>query len=571
MEIKNLFKVSALAAAMTLVGCGGDINITPTVNNNGNGDVATGDKDSTTNPCASYGSKQGTFDGLDCLYNASFASKNISITENLTFEELAGGGVHSFAGALLFGADGNTTQGFTIPTDGPTMTVKPGATLAFQSGEAIIRIARGAKIEAIGTFDKPITFTSANAFPRLDVVGDGPQFADWGGIIINGNGVTDQCTDQERDHVPHTCNAESEAVTSYYGGTDNTDSSGNIKYAKIWYAGSGPKTGGAGDDLNSLTLNAVGSGSLFDFIHIHQGYDDGIEFFGGAANIKHIAVTDTQDDAIDVDAGWQGNGQFIFVKHGTVKTVKETVILQEADKSAKGEDTNGDGKIDDKDDKVPLTLAKGTPLFMGNNGFETDGIKGSTSAQAPRSNPTFANVTVITTDGKSVRDVSSSQAYKFDDYIRSQYYNVLMVKADGTNGTDCIEFKGDGAKPHSTDVDADAAALGAPEADKLNFTTSVMACVNEFKSSDALPGGEAKTDWFSNGGSNESVGGNADVLANAFATKTASTDITITATDPSTINTFFEAATYIGAVSDQDTSSEWYKWVEMAVNAAEQD
>ncbi|MEI8640343.1 hypothetical protein P4S68_01760 [Pseudoalteromonas sp. Hal099] len=78
-----------------------------------------------------------------------------------------------------------------------------------------------------------------------------------------------------------------------------------IKWAKIWYAGSGPRVGGEGDDLNSLTLNAVGSGSEFDYLHIHQGFDDGIEIFGGATTLKHVAVTDTQDDSFDFDAGWQ--------------------------------------------------------------------------------------------------------------------------------------------------------------------------------------------------------------------------------------------------------------------------
>ena len=70
-----------------------------------------------------------------------------------------------------------------------------GAILAFTSGEAIIQIARGAQLNAIGTFDKPIKFTSANEFDRLNVSGDAPRYADWGGIIVNGNGITNECTD----------------------------------------------------------------------------------------------------------------------------------------------------------------------------------------------------------------------------------------------------------------------------------------------------------------------------------------------------------------------------------------
>ncbi|WP_286235106.1 hypothetical protein [Thalassotalea sediminis] len=533
MQLKSLFKVSAVACALALVGCGGDIKINPTVNdnstttdnsvNNSNNTSNSGQQDAVE--CASYesdaGTVEGTFDGKDCLYNDSFASKNISITSNLTFEELPDGGVHVFEDALQIGEDGRTDDGFTVPTNGPTMTVKPGATLAFKSGEAIIRIARGAKIQAVGTADKPITFTSAFAYDRHDLEGKGAQYADWGGIIINGNGLTNQCTNAQR--AADTCNVASEGITSYFGGNDNTDGSGNIKWAKIWYAGSGPRVGGEGDDLNSLTLNAVGSGSSFDYIHIHQGYDDGIEFFGGAANIKHIVVTDTQDDAIDIDAGWQGNAQFLFVKHGTV--------------------TTRDGAI----------------AYMGNNGFETDGEKngGADYDEAPASFPTIANVTVITTDGESVRDEDPSQAHKFDDAIKTNYYNVLAVKTDATNGTSCIEFKSDGLK----------------NAAEISFQNSVLACAGEFKDATQMPAGMSVEAWYENGGVNERVGGNADVLAeNGFATNTSSADVTIAANDLSGLDTsFFDTVNYIGAVSDQDTSSAWYKWVEAAVTAADND
>jgi len=545
-KLKNIFQVSIVAGALALAGCGGDINITPTVNDNSvdnstnnSGNTTTTPPVVDTNPCATRGDLQGAYDGQDCVYSAAFASKNVEITEDLTFADLSDDGVHVFNGALLIGKNCDTTTGCTVVANGPTLTVEAGADLAFDSGEAIIRIARGAKINAIGTLEKPINFTSANAYSRLDVVGDGAQFADWGGIIINGFGITNQCTDVQRDAA--TCNAPTEGVLSHFGGNDNADNSGTIQYAKIWYAGSGPKTGGAGDDLNSLTLNGVGSGSSFDYIHIHQGFDDGIEFFGGASTLKHIVVTDTQDDGIDIDGGWQGKAQYILVKHGTVSTKKDVVV---------------DG----------TTIPAGTAVYMGNNGFETDGEKnsGADYSQAPASNPIIANVTVITTDGASVRDGDPSQAFKFDDAIKGAYYNVLIVKADSTNGTDCVQFKSDGEK----------------NVDKLSFTSSAMACVSEFKG-DATFGSSApvalqataKTDWFDNSGANERIGGNASVLAaNGFATDTASTDITVTANDLTSLSdSFFDSVSYVGAVSDQDTGSNWYQWVETAMAAAEQD
>ncbi|KAF7764660.1 hypothetical protein PCIT_b0703 [Pseudoalteromonas citrea] len=561
MELQNVFKVSAIVAAMALTGCGGDIEVTPTVNdtsvnnsNNTTNNTNTGDTPTTpdptdpvtpTNPCTSRtvsGTEvQGTFQAPHCVYGTDFAGKNLEIESDVTFADLENDGAHVFKGALQIGKNCNTTTGCTVPDTGPTLKVEAGATLAFTSGEAIIRIARGAKIDAIGTMEKPISFTSANTIEAFDLANIGPQFADWGGIIINGKGLTNQCTNAQR--AENTCNADAEGISSHFGGSDNTDGSGHIKYANIWYAGSGPRDGGPGDDLNSLTLNAVGSGSSFEYIHVHQGFDDGIEFFGGASTIKNIVVTDTQDDAIDIDAGWQGKAQFIYVQHGTIKTKKDVTYQDE--------------------DGNPALIPAGTEGFMGNNGFETDGEKngGDDYSEVPASNPNIANVTVVTTDGKSIRDNDPSQAAKFDDAIKSQYYNALFVKSEGANGTDCIEFK-----------DSDAAANA--EADTLNFHNSVMACVSNFKSgSDPLPNGEVKEEWFKNAGSSLVLDGVQDVLAaDGFSTNAASTAITVQANDLSTLNdSFFTPVNYIGAVSSADTSSDWYKWVQKAVTAANND
>ncbi len=555
MKLSDLFKVSLVASTVALAACGGDIEITPTVNDssvnnsnnttNNSGGQSGNDDNADTNPCVtrtvSGTQVQGTFQAPHCVYGTDFAGKNLEITQDISFEPLAGGGAHVFKGALQIGKNCDTSTGCTVETNGPTLSVAPGTTLAFTSGEAIIRIARGAKINAVGTADSPVRFTSAKEFDAFDLDNSGPQFADWGGIMINGMGLTNQCTNAQR--AENLCNAKSEGITSNYGGSNNADSSGTIKYAHVFYAGSGPREGGAGDDLNSLTLNAVGSGSSFEFVHIHQGFDDGIEFFGGAANIKHIIVTDTQDDAIDIDAGWQGKAQFIYVQHGSVKTKRDVSYTD--------------------DDGVAQLIPAGSDGFMGNNGFETDGEKngGADYSEAPASNPTIANVTVVTTDQKSIRDNSSSQAAKFDDAIRGMYYNTLFVKADSSNGTSCLEFK-----------DADAAANA--ESDALNFTSSVLACTANFKNGgDTLPAGEDKETWFTNGGASQILAGAEDVLAaDGFSTNANSTAITISANDLSGLNdAFFTQVDYIGAVKSTDTGSDWYKWIQQAVQTANAD
>ena len=196
---------------------------------------------------------------------------------------------------------------------------------------------------------------------------------------------------------------------------------------------------------------------------------------------------------------------------------------------------------------------------MGNNGFETDGEKngGDDYSEVPASFPTIANVTVITTDGSSVRDEDPSQAHKFDDAIKTNYYNSLAIKTDAANGTECIEFKSDGLK----------------NAAEIKFNNSVLACAAEFKDATQMPAEMSVEQWYENGGVNQRVGGDADVLsADGFSTNSASTAITISANDLSGLDSsFFDTVDFIGAVSDQDTSSAWYQWVEAAVTAANND
>jgi len=535
MQISNLFKVSAVACAIALAGCNGDIKVTPTVNDNSVNDS----NNTVTNPtpvtpepevnvCASYGEgddmKQGTMtaDG-DCSYGLSFASKSIQITEDLTLASLPEGGVHVFDSALQMGEDCDTTTSCTIDTNGPTLTVEAGATVAFRSGEALIRIGRGADIQAVGTMADPITFTSTSAIPHLDVVGKGPSpFGDWAGIVVNGLGITDQCTDDERNAA--TCNAESEGDGSLYGGGDNTDSSGAIKYAKINYAGSGPIDGGDGNDFNSLLLNSVGSGTEIDYIHIHQGYDDGIEFFGGAVDIKHVVVTENQDDAIDIDAGWQGKGQFIFITHG----------------------------VADFD---------GVSSPMGNHGFETDGKKGTTSEQAPVSTTQLANITFIGSDQLSVRDGDPSRAVKFDDGIQATYYNALFIKPDLVADIDdgCVVFSGD----------------GQINASMNSFNNTVLACAQDFVAGDTAVFDDADTDsagqtraqWLAQGTDVESVGAMTVLLEDGIRADSAS----FSASPATTLPEGMDAAAFIGAVDYTDTSSDWYNWVNTALTAAAND
>lgn len=526
MELKHIFKASAVTAALALAGCGGDINVTPTTIDNSSTTVTDsnnttnnngGDNGGTTNVCASYSENdvliQGEFDATNslCTYTDAFVSVANPLTADITLDASVN---HFFQSSLVVGEDCNTTQGCTVEVDGPTLTVEAGATVVFDNASSRVQINRGANIIANGTLRDPITFTSANTIPALDLVGAGPSPQDWGGVMIDGFGITDQCSDDER--AAGTCNAQSEGAVSFYGGNDNADSSGVLRFVKIHFAGGLPAGADLGDDLNSLSLFAVGSGTTIDYIDIYAGYDDGIELFGGAVDLKHIVVTDTQDDSIDIDAGWQGNAQYMFIKHGS------------------------------------LVNASGQRVNMGNGAFESDGEKGDTTAEAPASAPYIANVTVVTTDERSVRDIDESIAIKLDDNIEAKWYNTVIKKMTGDT-TWCIN------------VSSDAAASVA--ASTTNINNSAIACATLAQPEQLA----SVTAWLEADGRNNAILNGTDTVlaANGYQTAADLSDL-VTAADMTTVveGSFFEATDYIGAVSPADTSSDWARWVQAAfVNA----
>ena len=324
MKLKNLFALNVLAATLAACG-GGDIELNPsntvTDSNNtvvNNPPVVT----PAANPCAQYeqdGQKlQGTQDGKNCVYNTSFASSAKQLKVSLFVPELADGGVHIFQGALFIGEDVDSNAaaaGKRIPQEGEgaTLTVAAGAKLAFERGEDYLRIARGSKIIAEGTKAKPIIFSGVK-----DLRDNAATIADrglWGGIQINGNGITNKCTDAQRldaGNNVHSCHITSEGLPGTYGGANNAESSGTLKYVVIKHAGYKVVEG---NELNALTLNGVGSKTIIDYVQAYSAQDDGFEWFGGAVSAKHIVAVGTSDDAFDFTDGYKGNIQFALSVH----------------------------------------------------------------------------------------------------------------------------------------------------------------------------------------------------------------------------------------------------------------
>jgi hypothetical protein len=315
MNIKYFFALNTLTAAL-LAGCGGgDINVKPSNSvSNSNNTVNNGaSSSSATNSCATYelaGQRfSGTQSGNNCTYNVTFVSDTRPLTVNLFIPALANGGVHIFDDSLFVGEDVDAnaaTAGVPVPQQGqgPTLTIAAGAKLAFTNPEDYVRIARGSKIIAEGTKDAPIVFSA-----KKDLVDGTATEADrglWGGVQILGNGLTNKCP------VSTNCHITSEGRPGTYGGNNNAESSGVLRYVAIKHAGFEVVDG---NELNGLTLYAVGSGTIIDYVQTYSTADDGFEMFGGSVNLKHIVAVNVADDSFDFSDGYQGNIQFALAIH----------------------------------------------------------------------------------------------------------------------------------------------------------------------------------------------------------------------------------------------------------------
>lgn len=300
--------------------------------------------------CATYTqggqTYQGIYDGTNCVYQTSFISNQRHLLVDMTISALPSGGAHIFYGSLFVGADYTTTAelqaaGIAQGGDGPTLTIQPGVTVAFATKAQFLTINRGSQIIAVGEPDNPITFTSLS-----DVNGSisGPEAVQqWGGIVINGFGVTNKCTYTGNVAtadlaIVGDCAIDAEGSEgddqSHYGGDNNADSSGDLEYVVVKHTGAEVANG---DELNGISWGAVGSGTIVENIEAYSVYDDGMEFFGGAVNVENYLAVYARDDSIDIDEGYSG-------------TITNALVLQSATDGNSCIESDGIGSYDQLDD-----------------------------------------------------------------------------------------------------------------------------------------------------------------------------------------------------------------------------
>lgn len=203
--------------------------------------------------------------------------------------------------------------------------VQPGAVLTIEPGTIIkgdkqtkgaLFVKPGGKIFAVGTADKPIIFTSSQPAGQRGA-------GDWGGLVLCGKAPVNKTP----------AKVEGEDLTEY-GGNDPADNSGELKYVRIEFAGIAY---GTNQEINSLTMAGVGSGTKIEYIQVSYAGDDSFEWFGGTVNAKRLVAYRGLDDDFDTDNGYSGKVQYGFI-------LRDPAIADEAgDSNGFESDNDGDG------------------------------------------------------------------------------------------------------------------------------------------------------------------------------------------------------------------------------------
>ncbi len=192
--------------------------------------------------------------------------------------------------------------------DSAVLGIESGTTIIGDDPEDFLVIARGSRIEANGTRHSPITMTALDDVSGIIANPVGTRGL-WGGLVINGNAPINDCP-QGAEGGTADCTKEGEANSGLFGGDDPNDSSGTLRYVVVKYAGSNVDQE---NQLNGIAFQGVGDGTVVDYIQVYNNLDDGIEFFGGTVNARHVVLVGNADDSLDWTDGWTGSIQYLHI------------------------------------------------------------------------------------------------------------------------------------------------------------------------------------------------------------------------------------------------------------------
>ena len=406
---------------------------------------------------------------------------------------------------------GNTykLRGIVYLVDGAKLTIEPGVIIQGEkSSRGTLVITRGTQILANGTLDKPIVFTSDASTPAT---------GDWGGIVILGRAKTNASYNGTAGLGEIEGGVNNSEGLGLYGGADDNDNSGVLKYVRIEYPGYAYLPD---KELNGLTMGAVGKGTVIDYVQVSNAADDSYEWFGGSVDCKHLIAYKGLDDDWDMDNGFSGRVQFgISMRDSMVADISQS------------------------------------------NGFEIDN-DASGSSLVPQTSAIFSNMTVVGPRATSTN--MGNSLFRRGIHTRrnsavSIFNSIIMGWPTGWNL--------DGGTGMPTDLNYSAASP------KAFFSNTILGGNNTpfiYTASASAPTGWTTTDlqnYFNRaGGGNSLLATAADVMLNAPFKHDGSADWNPAPGSPALTgaefsnakvsNNFFTSTTYRGACGAGDT---WWK------------
>ncbi len=420
--------------------------------------------------------------------------------------------IYRLNGFVRVGRDGGPNGG--VQETG-ILNIEPGTlVIGDRETKGTLIIQRGSQIFARGTKEQPIIMTSERE-PGLREAGD------WGGLVIVGRARNNQGNNVELEGN----------YGAWHGGDDDADNSGVVQYVRIEYAGIPINPN---EEVNSLTMGSIGSGTVIEYVQCSYGLDDAFEWFGGTADAKYLVAYRGFDDDFDVDFGFSGNVQFgLGIRAAT-----------NADQS-------------------------------GSNGFEVDN-DGQGSTLTPFTSATFSNMTIV--GPKKETTTAIQQQFQHAMHLRRsnrlKIYNSFFA-----------------AYPYGLYIDGSVTQQHAGN-DELQLRNNVLAGVEGWGSNGYGAGqsgnngvpirevdgsgnaitiaGQTPTNWFMQASFNNEMidtyqeaglsstvfdlGTPTLLLQNDFLRERAGWENTPEAGD------FFEQVDFVGAFGDEDWTEGWTEW-----------
>ena len=340
---------------------------------------------------------------------ASFAQNQVTVSGNITQDTYWDSGTEYILDGIVF------------VTNNAKLTIEAGTVIKAQDGDdldasALVVTTEG-QIFAEGTPENPIIFTSIQ---DEDLTMGKNNTGLWGGVVILGEAPTNNPTEKAVEGVNEIADPISLAQ---YGGDNEMDNSGVFRYVSIRHTGMNIGSG-SGNEIQGLTLGAVGAGTTIEFVESFDSADDGFEFFGGTVNTRYLVSAFVEDDGFDTDEGFRGKNQFWFV-------------IQDDD--AAGHMAEQDGSSTDNEDSKPFAypqIANATYIGTGNY---------ASAGDAPGGDP---EESILLRDNTGVAYYNSV----FADDFKSPF--LVVEDVDGTSEFD---------------------SRARLEADSINFMNSVFA------------------------------------------------------------------------------------------------